>query len=134
VVKRDDDYRNHLVEARHSAMEDYDRAVLTFASATLALSVTFLHEIAPTPKPGTTWAVLAAWLLLGGSLVSTFLSIGTGIVGLGGAIKDFDDGKTEKLERPGGNWARSTDVLNVAAGIGFVLGLVLLSWFAAQNM
>jgi hypothetical protein len=33
-------YRDQLVEARHDASQDYDRAVLTLASATLALSVT----------------------------------------------------------------------------------------------
>ncbi len=116
------DYRNHLVEARHAAMGDYDRAVLTLAAATLALSITFLHEIAPAPKPGTTWAVLAAWMFLGGAILATFLSIGTGIVGLGRAIRDFDDNRTKKLARPGGTWAHATDVLNVASGACFTLG------------
>ena len=128
------EYRRHLVEARHSAMEDYDRAVMTLAAATLALSVTFLHEIAPAPKPGTTWAVIGAWVLLGIALLATFLSIGTGIVGLGRAIRDYDDRRTKKLERPGGVWANATDVLNVVSGCCLILGLVLLAWFAGQNM
>lgn len=46
-----DEYRAHVLSAMHETSRDFDRAVLTLAGGTLALSVTFAHEIAPTPLP-----------------------------------------------------------------------------------
>jgi hypothetical protein len=127
-------YRDQLVKARHDASQDYDRAVLTLTSATLALSVTFLHDIAPQPKPGSNALLLLSWVLLGAGLIATFVSLLTSQWALRQAIADVDAGKTDKLQHPGGRLAFATEVLNVVAGIGFVVGLVFLAGFAFVNM
>ncbi len=129
-----DEYRRHLVDARHAASQDYDRAVLTLSSATLALSVTFLHDIAPTPKPGSTTLVVLSWLCLGGALVLIFASLLTSRWSLERALDDHDANKPEEPQRPGGRLAVTTEVLNVLAGVGVVAGFVFLAWFALINV
>lgn len=127
-------YRRHLVEARHAASQDYDRAILTLASATLALSVTFLHDIAPVPKAATSGFVVASWICLVGALLAILGSLLTSQWALGQAIEDVDGGREDRLEHPGGWPARITQALNIAAGVSFVAGLCLLAWFANQNI
>jgi hypothetical protein len=63
----------------------------------------------------------------GGSLLTSQFALGK-------TIDDFDSGKTEKLERPGGRWSITTDALSIGAGAAYIVGLALLAWFATQNM
>jgi hypothetical protein len=123
------EYRRHLYDALHAASRDYDQAILTLAAGTLALSVTFLHEITPTPIPWTRLLILAAWGSLGGSLIAVVASLATSQWVLRRQI-DAIDRRTQwtmaSIDRAL-QVRRATAILNAVAGIGLIVGLVLLA-------
>lgn len=129
-----EDYRRHLYDAYHAASRDYDQAILTISAATLALSVTFLHDITPTPKPGTVVILVIAWIALGialGVMVASFIAsqraIRTAITGL-----DIEPGTRGPTRN--GLAASVTVGLNIIAGIALGAGLGLLGVYAVLNV
>lgn len=134
IVPPDDAYRSHLVEALHDASRDYDQAILTLAAGTLALSVTFAHDITTKPAPGSPTLLLISWVVLALALVAIVASLLTSQHDLRNLIADVDAGKDNvggDLNRPAAWW---TQRLNIAAGIGLVIGLVFLGWYALVNV
>jgi len=127
-----DDYRRHLYEALHAASRDYDQAILTLAAATLALSVTFAHDITPTPAAGTRTILLAAWAVLVVSMVAIVASFLTSQRLLRRTIDDLDRTEDAKPAAPG-RMAVATELLNWLAGGALVVGLVLLGCYALAN-
>ena len=126
-----DDYRRHLYEALHAASRDYDQAILTLAAGTLALSVTFLHDIAPTPIAWTRVLLLGAWGSLGAALIAIVASFVTSQWVLRQRITEVDRGAG--VISPPGRAERATVVLNAFAGVALIAGLILLGWFALEN-
>ena len=55
--------RKDLVKAEQSMYERFDKAILTLSAGALGISITFINQIAPTPKPNTRGWILSAWLL-----------------------------------------------------------------------
>jgi hypothetical protein len=56
-------YREWLVKTDHSASEAYDKAVMTLSGGALAISISFVREIAPSPLEGTMyWLCSGGWL------------------------------------------------------------------------
>lgn len=124
-----EEYRRHLVEALHSASRDYDQAVITLASAILAVSVTFSHDITPTPVEGSKPLLLLAWLFLIGAVIATVFSFLTSQKVLRDTIASVDLGEAPRF----GRFATATVALNLTAGTGLVGGLILLGLYALQN-
>lgn len=65
---------NVLYETEADQARQFDRAVLTLASAALGLSITFLKDIVPHPIPTTIYWLVSAWVLLTASILSTLTS------------------------------------------------------------
>ena len=123
-------HRKQLYDALHAASRDYDQAILTLAAASLAPSVTFAHDITPTPVEGTRPVLFAAWV----SLVVSLLSIVASFLTSQRLLRD----ELNALNRPDEAtsppfWATWTEPLNWLAGLALVLGLVVLGWYAAAN-
>ena len=128
-----EDYRKHLYDALHAASRDYDQAILTLAAATLALSVTFVKDIAPHPVGDTRLLLFGAW----GGLVVSIVAMLTSFLTSQHVIRDrlaatFEPDATPAPPRD--KFEVATEILNVVAGVGFVLGLALLGWYALANM
>jgi hypothetical protein len=124
-----EDYRRHLYDALHAASRDYDQAILTLAAGTLGLSVTFLHDITPTPVGSTRLLVIGAWGSLGAALIAIVLSFLTSQWVLRRRIAAIDD----KSQTPSPLGDRVTGILNGLAGLGLIAGLVLLGLYALEN-
>ncbi len=122
-------YEKHLYDALHAASRDYDQAILTLAAGTLALSVTFAHDITPQPAEGTRVLLVLAWISLGAALVAIVASFLTSQVVLRGRIETID----AESPAPPSRAERVTWILNLVAGIGLVVGLGLLGWYALAN-
>ena len=126
-----DDYRRHLDEALHAASRDYDQAILAISAGTLAVSVTFVHDITPTPVAGTKDLLLIGW---GGlvvamvAIVASFLTSQALIRGALAAIVRGEDPPQGTLA----SWA--TFILNALAGSALVVGLVSLGVYAYRNL
>ncbi len=126
-----EDYRRHLYDALHAASRDYDQAILTLAAGTLGLSVTFLHDITPTPIASTRILVVGAWGSLGAALIAIVVSFVTSQAVLRRRIAVLD--RPDKVTAPP-VWAeRATGLLNALAGFALIAGLILLGLYALDN-
>jgi heme/copper-type cytochrome/quinol oxidase subunit 2 len=123
-----EDYRRHLYEALHAASRDYDQAIITLAGGTLALSVTFAHDITPQPGDGTRNILLTAWAALLLSLVAIVVSFLTSQRVLRMRIAAIDHPGDDALIA-----ARLTVILNWIAGGALIVGLGLLGWYTFAN-
>lgn len=128
-------YRDQLVQAYMEESKAFDKAVMTLSGGTLGLSLTFIKDVVREPRPGTITLLALAWTALGFSIVAILISMLTSQGALRKAIQQVDEGQRKDLQvQPGGWRSWLTSGLNVGAGMGFVLGVVFLAWFAIANM
>lgn len=126
----EDELRRQAQELLREGHRDYDQAILTLAAGSLALSVTFVHDIAPVPAVGTKVLLIAAWLALGLSLISVVSSYLTSMRAFSRVLGQpgwHPDAQAERL-------SKATEILNGVAGAGLIAGLLLLGWYALANM
>ena len=126
-------YRDWLIKADHRASEAYDKAVMTLSGGALAISITFIHDIAPSPDKGTVYLLGIAWGSFGLSIAVILVSKLTSQWALRKAMRQIDQG-TIHQQRPGAAFSVLTAILNVLAGLTFLVGVAALSWFAIANM
>lgn len=126
-------YRDWLVQAGFKVSEAYDKAVMTLSGGALGISMTFIHDLAPTPVAGTFLWLGLAWISFGTSIASILVSKLTSQWALDRALEQFDSGEI-KGQRPGQGYSVLTSVLNVLAGVAFLLGVFALAWFAISNL
>jgi hypothetical protein len=127
------EYRNWLVAADQKASEAYDKAIMTLSGGALGLSLTFMKDIAQSPRSETIWRLELSWGCLAASLAFILLSMLSSQWALRKAIKQVDHG-FPKGTRAGGGFSILTSLLNIFSGIAFVLGIGLLAWFTIANL
>jgi hypothetical protein len=120
-------HRQYLVQAHLSMAQSYDRAVMTFSSGGLALSVAFLRDLV-TDAENTGWLV-TSWVLFTLSLASITASFLTSMKALRRDVAATDRG----LEASH-TWGRATEALNIFAGVALVLGAATSIVFASQSL
>jgi hypothetical protein len=121
--------RAWLVQADHAAHRDFDRVVTTLSSGALAISLVFVHDVAP--KPEYNAFLIVAWTAFALSLLVNLFSYLTSIEGLRGDI-DRIDGRhvtTWLAKRP-----KFTGTLNWWSFYLFLIGVASLVVFAAVNV
>ena len=65
------DERRLLIEAEQKGAQQFDKAILTLTAGALAISLTFIKNIAPHPKAWTIIFLALAWFTFIVSLLST---------------------------------------------------------------
>ena len=127
--------RQRIVDARQRAQQRIDQLVSAGAVGALVLSITFLEKIAPTPVPRTLPVLFAAWVALACSLGSNFVSHYASERAFENFLTAFDraflEGRDCALQ---GRAARLAKYLAISASVLFVVGVVLLAWFAFDNL
>ncbi|HXF81418.1 MAG TPA: hypothetical protein VNN19_01500 [bacterium] len=126
------DYRQWLIKADYEASQAYDKTVLTLAAGALGISFAFIKDIVPSPKPETMRLLLWGWSAFGFSLLATLISLLTSQFALRTAMVQYDQKRTS--ERPGRWWSILTSGLSIASGLAFVIGVILLVFFATGNL
>lgn len=112
----------NLLQLRQDSQQSYDRTLLTLSSGALALSLTFIKQLAVQGPP--TWPLLAAWISWGLSLTAVLASHYFSGLALTSAI--------EHIATPGGVGGGSntaTKVLNALGGLLFLGGLACFIGF-----
>jgi hypothetical protein len=127
------EYRKHCVSAEQKAQEDYDKAVLTLSGGALGISFAFLKDVVGPGPLSQVSLLLAAWLLWGGSIVSTLTSFWFSQLALRTAIAQVDK-NTIRDQFPGRAFSRITSGLNALGGLAFVAGVVLMVLFVMANI
>lgn len=133
-------YADHLAEINKrevSSSESFDKAVLTFSSAGLALSVGFLKDFVPIGSAIAPWTLYASWALF---TLATCATIASFLVS-GKALdrqKDqakayYIDGDEDAFHRAN-PWDRVTRFLNYGSGVAFLLAMVLSVVFISINL
>jgi hypothetical protein len=125
-------YRDWLVSADYETSNAYDQAVMTLSGGALAISITFIHDIAPSPHPGTLSWLGTAWCAFGASIASILISKLTSQWALRKAMRQTDD-LTIYSHRPGGGFSYLTNGLGIFAGLAFLIGVSTLAVFAVLN-
>ena len=137
------DYAESVQEGERVNTTAYDKAILTLASAALALSLAFIKDLVPVEHARLFWMLVSSW-------VGFVLSIGVNIGGylrvswiagprireavallrnqnLTQAVIDQLESITRKDER----WIRW---LNVCQGVTFLLSMALLTFYVCFNL
>ncbi len=125
-------YRVWLVEADHQASLNYDKAILTLSGGALALSLTFLDYLVPTPIANSKVWLLLSWGLFSLSLTSILISYLFSMESLRKTIKQIDQ-KRIYIDSPGGWQKNVTECLRYLASISFLLAVVSFLWFTHLN-
>ena len=67
-------YREWLVQADHQASVSFDKAVMTLSGGALGISISFIHDVVPTPLPATKIFLVVSWVSFSVSLASILIS------------------------------------------------------------
>jgi formate/nitrite transporter FocA (FNT family) len=109
------------------ATGDFDTALRALAGGALAISITFVHDIAKHPRH--TWSLALAWPLFGLALALNLVSFLTSARASGSMLRVMIGGVSEDLPH-----GRITDVLNWLSLISFLGGVLFLVLFALLNL
>jgi hypothetical protein len=114
-----------------AASASFDKIVSYLAGGSLALSITFLHDIAPNPVHQG-WLALA-WTSLWVALIASMLSFLASDSAHRSVINKLYAGDELVGMDPG--WrSKMTSTFNWASAIGVVVGTGSLAWFAFANL
>ena len=128
----DDEYRRQLIALEQKAQESYDKTLLTLSGGALGLSFAFVTTLVQRGSMRVSGLLIGAWFSWALSLATTLTSHLTSQAAIRRAIKDFDSGRP--VERPGGRYDLLTVVLNVGAGVLFIVGVVFAGFFVWRNI
>ena len=127
------EYRKHLVTAEHKSQEDFDKTVLSLSGGALGISFVFLKDvIGSSPIHGPGW-LLAAWMAWGTSSLCVLASYFMSQLALRKAISQVDEG-TIHTQTAGGAFGRWTAVLNATGAVLFLVGILMITVFANDNL
>lgn len=133
-------YADHVAEINKreiSSSENFDKAVLTFSSAGLALSVGFLKDFVPIQSAAAPWTLYWSWALFTVAACATIISFLVSSQALeaqkGRAYAYYMQADDEAL-KCGNMWDRGTRVLNYASAASFLLAMVLSVVFISINL
>ena len=135
MAQQDDqqqDYRNLLTELEQKAYEDYDKALLAMSGGALAISIAFLKNIVGHDSYQYSCLLIGAWISWTLTVLVVLGSFLMSQIALRTAIQELDSG--EEKSRLGGFADKITGFLNVAGGILFFVGVVLMVIFASVNL
>jgi len=126
--------RKILIDSERETAQQFDKAILTLAAGALALSITFINQIAPEPKPNSVIFLITAWSLFALSILSTLISFLSSQVACRQMREFLDKQITEKgdYSEPAAKiWTNRLNYLSIGS---FVIGVVFLVIFSSINL
>jgi hypothetical protein len=128
--------RDRYIDGLEKSFQRIDEIVVAGAAGTLALSITFVHDIAPHPLLSTAWLLDAGWALLLLALSAALLSHMIGMSALRVAISHLDNDYRNKTYSPLPESARQKVSIGLdwISAIALGLGILALVSFARLNI
>jgi hypothetical protein len=127
------DYRKALQDAGQRMQSAYDKAIMALSGGALGVSMTFLKDIVLANGVRNGFALLSAWSCWGASVTCILISFYSSVAAHQKAVFQLDE-KIIYVQKPGGMSDRATRILNLSAGMFFVLGMISIVVFAASNL
>ena len=126
--------RSVLIDAEREAARGFDKAMITLSAGALALSITFVKNIAP--NPANEWLLFVAWAGFTSSLFFILASFLCSQAGMRRQreIIDADFNRDCKAREQKNCWQKAVIGLNTLSMISFVVGVILLALFAGSNL
>lgn len=130
------DERRTLIEAEQKGAQQFDKAILTLGAGALAISLTFIKNIAPNPQAWTIIWLASAWIAFILSLLSTLCSF---LTSQSACRKQIDILENDFLssndpKKSNNKFAVWTNRLNIFSIISFILGIIFLAVFSIGNI
>jgi len=140
--------RQAYLKESQAISDRYDKAILAMSGGSLALSLTFIEKIAPSPLAWSLWILLVAWLLLIVSVLLGIYALAASQIAIQYEIAHLDQSYREYLQAykagkfdqipevvPYSNRAsRATQNLNIFSMICLGFGVLLLCVFSLINL
>lgn len=132
-------------EADFKVAESLDKALLTLSGGALAVSMTFIKDIARNP-PVWKWSIMCAWILFGLTIAVLLLTFYSCRWAYKKQREILDNERRESLKKTGcdpkkqnniqskNSWSTLTEYGNFFAIVLFMLGLIFLGIFIWVNM
>ena len=127
--------RKSFVAAEHAAVNSLDQGLLTLSGSLLALSITFVEQLAAKP-PRFIWLLGIAWLFLLVSLLAALLSFHWSHAAWRQQIEILDQYQNGQISEQAAKNAASetTRKSNLVSITCFIVGTVLLAIFVVFNL
>lgn len=139
-------YKELRTEADKIALEiggRYEKMLSLVAGGSLAVSLTFIEKIAPSPIEWSRWIALAAWLLLGSAIVATMLAIAGSQLAQQKKIENMDseilqrlypeDERYKNVDIVANPYVQRVHCANTVSLYSAILGLLCLIGFVFVN-
>ena len=131
--------RKSLIETAQKQSILLDQSILYIATGTFGVSLTFINQIAPSPKNGTLILLGIAWISLFISIISTIISFYTSQKACIKQIEIIENmiqnnnnlDEANDLKNSESKW---TEKLNMISIISFIFGILLLGLFTYINL
>ena len=126
--------RNLLIDAEREAARGFDKAMITLSAGALALSLTFVKNIAPSPSNH--FLLFLAWAAFILSLLVILVSFLCSQAGMRRQrqIIDTDLMRVCRARDQKNCWHKTVIRLNLVSMVSFVVGVILLALFAGLNL
>jgi hypothetical protein len=126
--------RHLLIDAEREAARSFDKAMITLSAGALALSITFVKNIAPNASKE--WLLFAAWAAFALALVVILVSFVCSQAGMRRQrqIIDKDFTRACRASEQRNCWQKIVSGLNLTSIVIFVVGVILLALFAGSNL
>lgn len=120
-----------------SSSENFDKSILTFSSAGLALSVGFLKDFIPIQLACAGWALYASWVLFTVATCSTMASFLASSKALSEhesfGYRYYMEGDENAFSQKS-HWNGITVRLNYLSGASFLIAMILTVFFISMNL
>jgi len=126
--------RKQLVEAERKTAQQFDKIITTLAAGALALSITFIYQIAPQPKSYSKYFLIGAWISFCFSLLSTLISFLTSQAACRGQRDILDEdilGKNNNKPNKAASWTNRLNYFSIGF---FIFGVIFLIVFSTINL
>ena len=124
--------RRLAIDAEGEVSTSFDKAMLTLSAGALALSITFIHQVAPAPR--LMWLLLLSWLGFSLTLLATLVSFLLSQASLRRYREIMDNRYEGKVDDERNTPATWTKALNIASIALFTTGAALLVPFCFLNL
>ncbi len=125
-------HRDWLLLVDHTSSRDFDRVLTTLASSALAVSLLFIHDVAPHPQD-VAWVVIA-WVFFAASLLVILGSYLTSMMATHKSIENIDNRDEGTDPYATTKSGEATKWLNsISAGL-LIVGVISLVVFAGLNV
>jgi hypothetical protein len=130
-------YREHLMDAMRSSLDNYDKAILTLSSGGLGISIAVIRYVVPLHEAKFVWLLKSSWFLFICSIISTLLSFIASHKAFSAQLVSADtyflENKSEELDK-NNVWKRITEYINYLSGSFFVAAVILSVAFVTENL